>query len=277
MMIQSSFLPPPPPTHTHKLRNLLLLLLAGLAVPAAAQTTVTSSGREGPTACLERQQVNAGNIPITALSTTSVTFTNPTITWNQYVTRLGDIPAPAKAFVTFGVYNADTDSLIGRTFVTLRSGQSFSSRTNSRSGLAAKTPYYLEATVQAQDADDNPVQSIPDQVFARRCFMTGGTYTISANPIASGPTQGSTGCFTISPPHPAGCPQLLVRAQDHPAAVQLHTGQQQLAGHVGMPITARVGNGCGGGRIPGCAETPSTQTGTDIFKMRHYLQGLILS
>ncbi len=53
--------------------------------------------------------------------------------------------------------------------------------------------------MQAQDADSNRIQSIPDQVFARRCFMTGGSYTIAANPIASGPTQGSSGCFTISP------------------------------------------------------------------------------
>ncbi len=174
----------------------LLLLLAALAEPAAAQTTVTSSGRDGPTACLDQTQVNAGNIPITALSTTSVTFTNPTITWNQYVTRLGDVPAPAKAFVTFGVYNADTDSLIGRTFVTLTSGQSFSSRTLSRSGLTAKTLYYLEATVQAQNARDEPIQSIPEQVFARRCFMTGGTYTMNVAPNTSGQ---SSGCFSISP------------------------------------------------------------------------------
>ncbi len=166
-----------------------------LAGPVVAQTTVTSAGRNGPTACLDKMQVDAGNIPITALSATSVTFTNPDITWNQYVTRLGDVPAPAKAFVSFGVYNADTDSLIGRIFVTLSSGQSFSSRTINRSDLAAKTLYYLEATVQAQDADSNVISSIPTQVFARRCFMTGGTYTMTVAPNTSGQTSG---CFAIS-------------------------------------------------------------------------------
>ena len=167
-----------------------------LAGPVVAQTTVTSAGRDGLTACLDKMQVDAGNIPITALSTTSVTFTNPNITWEKYVTRLGDVPAPAKAFVSFGVYNADTDSLIGRTFVTLTIGQSFSSRTIQRSGLAAKTLYYLQATVQAQNARDEPIQSIPDQVFARRCFMTGGTYTMN---VAPGTEGRNSGCFSISP------------------------------------------------------------------------------
>ncbi|MCY4237210.1 MAG: hypothetical protein OXC93_02455, partial [Rhodospirillaceae bacterium] len=50
------------------------LLAAG---PVWAQTTVTSSGREGPTTCLSMQEIDAANMPITALSTSSVTVTVP--------------------------------------------------------------------------------------------------------------------------------------------------------------------------------------------------------
>ncbi len=38
------------------------------------------------------------------------------------------------------------------------------------------------------------------------------------------------------PPDPAACPQLLVRAQDHPAPVPFNPGQHQFPEPVGMPI-----------------------------------------
>ncbi len=177
----------------------MLLLLAGLAVPVAAQTTVNSNGREGPTACLSESEVNAANLPITTLSATSITFTTPAITWNEYVGRLGDIPAPARTRVFHEVFKADTMQRHSATLARLISGGQLNTQSITASGLSAKTLYYVETAVQARDADENIIESISDQVFARRCFMTGGTYTIAANPIASGPTQGSTGCFTITP------------------------------------------------------------------------------
>ncbi len=173
----------------------LAALLALTAAPAVAQTTVTSNGREGPMACLSGQtEDNAGNMPITALSTTSIGYTTPTITWNEYVGRIGDTPAPIHINFNATVYDAKTKAQVNTILLAnVISGNSYSGRTTSnRSGLSAKKSYYLEFYV-------SPSGSIPKQVFARRCFMTGGTYTISANPIASGPTQGSTGCFTISP------------------------------------------------------------------------------
>ncbi len=163
-----------------------------LTMPASmAQTTVTSSGRTGEAACLDKSQVNAGNLPITTLSTTSITFTVPQITWNQYVGRLGDRPAPAQATRYSRVLNARTNSIVGQSASGLSSGAVASSFNRNQGGLSAKTLYYADVLVTSA--------GLPTQVFARRCFMTGGTYTISANPIASGPTQGSTGCFTISP------------------------------------------------------------------------------
>ncbi len=183
-------LPPPP-----KLRTplLLLLLLAGLAAPVAAQTTVTSSGRDGPTACLSRSEVNAASLSITALSTTSVSLTTPAITWNEYVGRLGDIPAPAEANVNVAIYNAKTNALVRQSGFVFSSTVPYAGESGTMRGLtlAPKTSYYMQVAVTSSN--------ILPQVFARRCFMTGGTYTIAASPIASGPTQGSTGCFTISP------------------------------------------------------------------------------
>ncbi len=38
--------------------------------------------------------------------------------------------------------------------------------------------------------------SVPKQVLARRCFMTGGTYTMNVAPNTSGQ---NSGCFSISP------------------------------------------------------------------------------
>ncbi len=170
----------------------LAATLALTAAPAVAQTTVTSNGRDGPTACLSGQsEVTANNLPITALSTSSVTFTRPEVRWNQYVPRLGDVITPDSATMYSTVFNARTGVKVAGISGPLSADQSQISASQSVSSLAAKTNYYIEVFVESG--------SIPKQVFARRCFMTGGTYTIPANPIASGPTQGSTGCFAISP------------------------------------------------------------------------------
>ncbi len=159
--------------------------------PAEAQTTVTSSGRDGPMACLDQPEITAGNIPITTLSTTSLIFTHPEVTWNQYVARLGDVPAPDNATVDAKVFNSLTKQIVGGIRGgPISSGQTQSSRSETVSGLSPKTNYYLELYVA-------PSGSIPKQVFARSCFMTGGNYTMTVDPNS---TQGrNSGCFTISP------------------------------------------------------------------------------
>ena len=156
-----------------------------------AQTTVTSSGRDGTTACLDQPQVNAGNLPITALSTTSVTVTPPQVTWNQFVSRLGDTTPPQGAVVRAEVFNAQTKVRVGAiNSIGIISSSIPNTPTAdvSLSGLAAKTNYYVEVYTL-------PSGSIPKQVFARRCFMTGGTYTMTVDPNTSGQ---SSGCFAIS-------------------------------------------------------------------------------
>ncbi len=178
-------LPPPP----HRLIYLLLLLLAGLAAPAVAQTTVTSSGRDGDTACLKQTEVNAASLPITALTTARVTYTAPPITWNEYVGRLGDTVAPTSATLLSVIKNARTDTEVGRKPNALTSGATFPGESQTISNLVAKTSYYLEVKVTSTSNEDI--------VFARRCFMTGGNYTMNPDPSSS---QGrNSGCFTISP------------------------------------------------------------------------------
>ncbi len=164
-----------------------------LAGPAVAQTTVTSNGRDGPTTCLnQEEEVNAANLPITALSTTSVTYSAPAITWNQYVGRLGDVAPPAFADLWLAVFDANTKEAVTGTQAAPRISSSNNYAGGSRTGssLAAKTNYYVEVFT-------NSSGSIPKQVFARRCFMTGGTYTMNVDPNS---TQGrNSGCFTVSP------------------------------------------------------------------------------
>ncbi len=142
-------------------------------------------------------EVNSTNLAITALSTTSVTYTTPVITWNEYVGRLGDTPAPASARIFYDVFKADTKRRQVGQLGQLNRGGQVGTQTVNATGLSAKTLYYVETAVQARDADNKPVESIPEQVFARRCFMTGGTYTMNVNPDS---TQGqNSGCFTVSP------------------------------------------------------------------------------
>ena len=116
-----------------------------VAAPVAAQITVTSNGREGPTTCVGEAEIDAANMPITALSNSSMTVTVPAVTWSQFVGRFSDGQSPSSAFIRVAVFNAKTGARKGGE-VLLRdlsssnpnyggvTGQVFS-------GLDAKTPY----------------------------------------------------------------------------------------------------------------------------------------
>ena len=173
-----------------KLIYALLLLLAGFAAPAVAQTTVTSGGRDGPTTCINETEVG-DSLLITQIATNFIRYTTPPVTWNQYVGRLGDASPPINVNIRAGVYNASTEALVGQALlanITNTNNYNGTSTPLIRSGLSAKTLYYLE--VYAQQSG-----SIPKQVFARRCFMTGGAYTMNVAPSTEGRTSG---CFSIS-------------------------------------------------------------------------------
>ena len=187
-----------------KLKRLMMTLAAALvamvvAAPVAAQTTVTSSGREGPTTCVGRAEVNAANLPITALSTSSVTVTAPQVTWSQVLAPLGDGQAPTNALVTVRVYSAatglgaDNDPANGLVGTIASASPTYAGGGVTRSGLSQNTLYYV--TIEAIPAGR------PAQIIARHCFMTGGTYTIN-NQSFSIASDGSNGCFSISPRTP---------------------------------------------------------------------------
>ena len=162
-----------------------------LAGPAWAQTTVTSSGREGPTACVGDPEIDAANMPITALSTSSVTITAPQVTWSQVLARLGDGQAPVNAVVYAEVINAQTGvraGSLGLLGIISSSSPTYAGGSQALSGLAARTLYHV--TVVA-----SPAGNLRSQVIARRCFMTGGSYTMAVDPAAGR----TSGCFSISP------------------------------------------------------------------------------
>ncbi len=138
-------------------------------------------------ACLDQTEINAENMPITALSTTRVTFTAPAIAWSQYVGRLGDTTPPTSAQLFYVVKNARTDAVVGRIPTPLTSGVTVPGQSDDISNLSAKTSYYLEVNVNSSSHEDI--------VFARRCFMTGGSYAMT---VAPGTQGKSSGCFSIS-------------------------------------------------------------------------------
>jgi len=167
-----------------------LLLLAVLAGPAWAQTTVTSSGREGPTTCIGSAEIDAANMPITALSTSGVTVTAPQVTWSQVLARLGDGQAPTNSVIGVNVFNAETGTTAGNSGavgVISSSSPTYAGGSVARTGLAARTLYFIEV--------DAGITGQSGQTLARRCFMTGGSYTMAVDP-AAGQTSG---CFSISP------------------------------------------------------------------------------
>ncbi len=127
-------------------------------------------------------------MPITALSTTSVSYTAPAITWNEYVGRLGDTTPPTSAQVVYIVKEAGTDKKVAEVPNPLLSETMLPSENDVISNLVVKTSYYLEVNVTSSGHEDI--------VFARRCFMTGGTYTMN---VAPGTEGQNSGCFSISP------------------------------------------------------------------------------
>ena len=169
------------------------------AAPVMAQTTVTSSGRDGQTTCVGRAETNVSNFPITAMTTSSVTVTAPEVTWSQVLTRLGDRQPPTNSIISVNVFNAKTGASAGNSGavgVISSSSQTYAGGSVTRTGLAEKTLYYIDV--------DIGISGGQGQLFARRCFMTGGTYTMNVAPGStdSAGTFITSGCFAITPRTP---------------------------------------------------------------------------
>jgi len=177
---------PPPSGFPGALAAALMML----AAPVMAQTNVTSNGREGQTTCIGQVEQNTANMPITALSTTSVTVMVPEVTWSQVLAPIGDGQRPASAPVFLDAVDANTGLKVGPDLFGLLSSTSvtIASQPVVRSSLSAKSLYYLHYYAA-------PAGS-PLQTLGRRCFMTGGTYTMTVNP---GEGRDTSGCFSISP------------------------------------------------------------------------------
>ena len=184
------YLPNPPPPRTARLT--FLLLLAVLAGPLGAQTTtITSDGREGPTTCVNIAEVDATNTPITALSTSSVTVTAPQVTWSQLLAQLGDGQAPINALIAVNVFDVRTGASVGNsgTVASISSSSpTYTGGSVTRTGLTARTPYRVEVDVSPAGGTG--------RIRARRCFMTGGTYTVN---VGTNNGERNSGCFSISP------------------------------------------------------------------------------
>ncbi|MCY4186528.1 MAG: hypothetical protein OXD45_14615 [Rhodobacteraceae bacterium] len=107
------------------------------------------------------------------------------------VARLGDGQAPSNAVVAVTVSNAQTGSEVGSLGllgVISSSSPTYAGGSSTRTGLAARTLYHV--TVVA-----SPAGATSSQVIARRCFMTGGSYTMAVDPAAGR----TSGCLSISP------------------------------------------------------------------------------
>ena len=165
-----------------------------VAAPVAAQTNVTAPGLIGAGACAgpgELVDINFGTISFVAPA--SAGFAAPRIAnmYSNLRSRSGD--SGLTSFPTnIKVYNARTGAQAGSTQVIADFRSTYpelnTDFTFTLSGLAAKTPYYAVVYTTATGFGEA-------RPFLRRCFMTGGIYT----PANTELTNGSTGCFSITP------------------------------------------------------------------------------
>ena len=165
-----------------------------LAGPVGAQTTITTSGLLGNFACGGGYSLQR-NLSVVGYQDSSITDTNlpfslsNILDWTGLRGLLGIADNPVSSIaISAKVINART----GTTVRTLDLGTVTSTQnpsyTTTNVTLTEKTPYVvIMYTDFAGHGEDNP--------FSVKCFMTGGTYTITNLSI----NNGSNGCFSISP------------------------------------------------------------------------------
>ncbi len=166
-------------------------------VPVAAQTTVTSNGRTGPTACAgTTSEVKPSGLSFTSLNSftqsQAVVRAESTNMYNWLTARAGD-GAPSGFPTYVKVYYTAMGTAVGdaQIIATYRSGyQRLTQPFNfTFTGLSPKTPYAAVIYTTANGFGEvSPIQ--------RFCFMTGGTYTMT---VAPGTQHQNSGCFSISP------------------------------------------------------------------------------
>ena len=157
------------------------------AGPAEAQT-ITAPGLVGQPACVGPGETDN---PVSG-SVSAITANSATLTLDAYnnlysvlTGRIGDGSTPTEFIIKDRVQNLRTGITYEGNFATISStNPNLSSSPNPAVLLSDKTPHVYEIYVD----------EISD-ILLRRCFMTGGTYTITNLSILNG----SNGCFSISP------------------------------------------------------------------------------
>ncbi len=161
---------------------------------APAQTTVTTDGLIGPSACVTRLENKQYDVlEVHAMSSTSVTFRTKAYLnlYSALRARAGDSGATSFG-IAIALYNGRTGVLLQSPalgFTIDSSNPDMAVRQPTPFTVSPKTPYLAEIWVNSGLGGNNKLTEI--------CFMTGGTYTMTVDPGAS--SQTSNGCFSISP------------------------------------------------------------------------------
>ena len=157
-----------------------------MTAPVWAQT-ITAPGLVGPPACVGQGETDdplSGSISITGDGNVSLTITAFDNLYSSLRSRVGD-SAPTTFTIKDRVRSVGTGIQVEGSFATITSGSpNLNASPSPHRSLVDKTVYVFEVFV---DEIDRPL--------LRRCFMTGGTYTITNLSVVNG----SNGCFSISP------------------------------------------------------------------------------
>ena len=157
------------------------------------QTTVTTDGLIGPTACVTRMENKQHDVlEVHAMTPTSVTFRTKAYAnlYSALRARAGDGGATSFG-IAFALYDGRTGALLQSPalgFAIDSSNPDMAVRQPGAITVSPKTPYLAEIWVTTGLGQNNKLTEI--------CFMTGGTYTMTADP---GTSQTTNGCFSISP------------------------------------------------------------------------------
>jgi len=156
-----------------------------MAAPVVAQSTVTAPGLTGPSACVTQGELADYDVMDIGTITPNSAVIEVKAFSNLFGALGGGGDGGASEFgIVYSIHNAKTGSRLVRAGVrTVNSGSpDLFVNSYTRSGLSPNTPYYASVSI------------FDSTVLARRCFMTGGTYT----PTHTDHLTGNTGCFSIS-------------------------------------------------------------------------------
>jgi len=159
--------------------------------------TITAPGLVGPKACLGTSEVDTFDLAeVTDITTSSarLTIKNVNNLYSQLRSMSGD-GGPTSFPIRYTYTNAKTGAKSAvNVITTVDSSNPNFGGSNPNTGFAARTPFYFTVYTTANGWGES-------RPLTRRCFMTGGSYTITNQSFDIANT-GSNGCFSISPRTP---------------------------------------------------------------------------